>query len=466
MATVAAGLLGTLLVSVLPWVRFAYRSDEAHVAIETAAFLVPILAALLFAGRAIRGQSRTDLLLGCSLALLAGTNLCFSVIPAVVDETPGPFATWAPVAGRLLGAAGFMAAALLPDRRLRRPRRSVALWLLGIAAVLALIGLLAGLFAGDLPRAVDPDLSPESADRPRIEGHALVLGVQLASVLMYSAATGGFLRRAERDRDGLLLWVALAAALSAIARLNYFLFPSLYSDWVYVGDVVRLAGYFALLAGIGREVLTYQRGAADAAVFEERRRLARDLHDGLAQELAFIRSEGARLSGTSDRGVMRMATAAERALSEARMAISALTTPLDEPLDTTLRRAAEAVAIRMGARVEVDCVGKPALTTATRQSLERIVREAVSNAVRHGQASVVRVEIRAEDALQVAVVDDGRGFDTTRERKRDSFGLISMQERVEAMEGRFEITSQPGEGTRVEVTVPNDGSEPARGRRR
>jgi signal transduction histidine kinase len=465
-AAVALGLLATLLISVMPGLRFAYRSDEAHVSIETAAFLVPALAALLFAGRAIRANSGTDLLLACSLTLLAGTNLFFSIIPAIADADPGSFDTWAPAAGRFLGAIGFAAAAVLPQRRLPRPRRSLAYGMLGVVVVLGLIAVLAGLFADELPRAVDPDLSPERSGRPLIEGAPLVLGVQIASVFFFAMATIGFLRRSESERDPLLLWVAVAAGLSALARLNYFLFPSLYSEWVYAGDFFRLAGYTALLAGVAREVLTYQRGAADAAVFEERRRLARDLHDGLAQELAFIRSEGARLSGTSDRGVMRMATAAERALSEARMAISALTTPLDEPLEVTLRRAAETVAVRMGARVQVECTGVAQLTTAARQSLERIIREAVSNAVRHGQAKLVRIEIEADSRLVVCVRDDGRGFDTSREPKPDSFGMISMRERAEGMEGSFAVESRPGEGTTVEIVVPNGRPEPARMRRR
>jgi signal transduction histidine kinase len=313
---------------------------------------------------------------------------------------------------------------------------------------------------------VDPNLSPESANRPRIVGHWSVLSLQMLTLLLYAAATVGFLRRAERERDALLVWVALATSLSAMARLNYFLFPSLYSEWVYVGDFLRLASYVALLIGLSRELLSYQRQAADAAVFEERRRVARELHDGLAQELAFIRSEGARLSGTSDRGVMRMATAAERALGEARMAITALTTPLGEPLDVTLRRAAEMVAGRMDARVEVESSGKPDVSTATRQSIERIVREATSNAVRHGHAKLVTVRIRGNDDVRVAVTDDGRGFDTSREPDRESFGLISMRERAEAMQGKLTITSAPGEGTTVEVVVPNGQREPGRARRR
>jgi signal transduction histidine kinase len=464
-AAVALGMLATLVVIGVPGLKFAYRSDETHVAIETAAFLIPGLAAVLFGGRALRGHSRTDVLLCAALALLSVTNLCFSVIPALVDEMPGRFATWAPATGRFLGAAAFALAALLPPHRLTAARRSLVQALVGVVAVVALVAILGWLFAEDLPRGLDPALSPDSAGRPRIVGHWLVLSVQVATLFLYSLAAIGFLKRSERERDALLVWVSLSAALSALARLNYFLFPSLYSEWVYVGDVFRLAGYVALLIGISREMLAYQRGAADAAVFEERRRLARELHDGLAQELAFIRSEGARLSGTTDRDVMRMATAAERALGEARMAISSLTTPVGEPLEISLGRAAEAVALRMGARVEVSCTGKPEVPTAARQSLERIVREATSNAVRHGQAKLIRVEINANDRLRVAIADNGRGFQTTKEPRRDSFGMISMRERAEGIDGTFTVRSAPGEGTTIEVILPNATPEPARLRR-
>jgi signal transduction histidine kinase len=161
-----------------------------------------------------------------------------------------------------------------------------------------------------------------------------------------------------------------------------------------------------------------------------------------------------------------MATAAERALGEARMAISALTMPLDEPLEVTLRKAAEAIAVRMGAAVEVRCIGTPEIATAARQSLERIVREAASNAVRHGQAGTLRIEIEADSQLRVAIVDDGRGFDTVRERKPDSFGLVSMRERAEAMEGELSVRSQPGQGTTVEVTLPHSDPASAGERRR
>src|SRR5688572_28643550 len=146
-ATVGLGLLGTLLIALPTPLKFAYRSDEAHVAIETAAFIVPALASILFVGRTMRAYSRTDLLLAASLGLLAATNLFFSIVPAVVDELPGPFATWAPVAGRLLGAAGFAAAALIGDSPVANPRRALIKAFLWVAAIVALIAILGAFFA-------------------------------------------------------------------------------------------------------------------------------------------------------------------------------------------------------------------------------------------------------------------------------------------------------------------------------
>ena len=119
----------------------------------------------------------------------------------------------------------------------------------------------------------------------------------------------------------------------------------------------------------------------------------------------------------------------------------------------------------MDAQVEVACTGEPEIPTAARQSLERIVREATSNAVRHGQAGVVRVEIDASESLRIAVVDNGRGFDTKKRPRDGSFGLTSMRERADGINGKLQIRSVPGEGTTVEVVLPNATPEPARGRR-
>ena len=102
---IAAGAAVTL-VSLLPLSDVAYHSSTLHVAIETAATLIALLGALLLVGRFLRAPMQPELVLAGSLLLLGLTNLCFSVIPWVVDNERGSFDTWAPIAGRLLGAAG------------------------------------------------------------------------------------------------------------------------------------------------------------------------------------------------------------------------------------------------------------------------------------------------------------------------------------------------------------------------
>lgn len=88
-----------------------------------------------------------------------------------------------------------------------------------------------------------------------------------------------------------------------------------------------------------------------------------------------------------------------------------------------------------------------------REDLARIVREAVSNAARHGEAQNITVALSNTDAIRVRVSDDGKGFDPDLPRRR-GFGLTSMRERAEQRGGTVVVRSKPGEGTEVEVVVP------------
>jgi signal transduction histidine kinase len=243
--------------------------------------------------------------------------------------------------------------------------------------------------------------------------------------------------------------------LGAFARLNYFLFPSVYTHFVYTGDGFRLAFDVALLVGGLREIRTYQRGLAERSVLEERRRIARDLHDGLAQDLAFITAQTRALGRAADAPprLERIASAAERALDDSRAAIAALTRRLDEPLDEALARSAHEIAERCGIRVELGLEPDIDVPPAMREALARIVREATSNAARHGGAQRVTVGLTREDGLRLTVSDDGAGFDPE-SKYRAGFGLISMRERAEALGGRLNLRSRPGAGTTVEVIVP------------
>jgi signal transduction histidine kinase len=250
-------------------------------------------------------------------------------------------------------------------------------------------------------------------------------------------------------------WFALAAPLGAIGFVNYILFPSLYPGWVYTGDVFRLGFYLMLLVGAAREIAAWQEQLVQAAAVGERRRIARDLHDGLAQELAFIVGQTRSLVELSgeEGPFANISAAAERALDESRTAIAALSRKEEEPLDVVLAQAAEDVAARTGTKVRFELAQGVTVNPDVREDLARIVREAVSNAARHGSAQTVTVALSNTDAVRVRVSDDGVGFDPSLPRRR-GFGLTSMAERAEARGGHVRVNSTPGTGTVVEVEIP------------
>jgi signal transduction histidine kinase len=441
----------TLAVALWPGLHFAYRLPALHVAIETAAGVIGMVAAYLAAGRFQRRRRLDDLVLAIALMVLAGTNLAFGTLPAALGQGATPFSTWEAVAGRLLGSLAFALAAFAPPAHRLCSRRFVRAAVAAPLALFAVAAIAIALLADVLPAGVETELTPESSGRPRLVGHPAVLAVQLIVMTLYAVAAAGFARRFARERDELTGWLAVAAILGAFARLNYFLYPSLYSEWVYTGDGFRLLFYVALLVAAGREMRAYWRAAAQAAVMEERRRIARDLHDGLAQELAFIGRNVRRLDRESP-VVERVERGAARALAESRRAIEALSEPIDRPLDAVLAEAARDVAAREGTQVALSLARDVTVGPAHAEALVRIASEAITNAARHGGAPLVRVQLEANGGVALRVADGGRGFDPSRPRP-GGFGLVSMRERAEALGGRLDVSSSPGHGTVVEVRL-------------
>jgi signal transduction histidine kinase len=459
--TAAGAAAATLVVTLVPDLRFAYHAPGLHVALESIAGVVGLLAAYLMAGRFRRTGYPGDLVLAWALGLLALGNLFLGALPAAVQ--PGSrdsnVLVWSALATRLLGATGFAVAALLPRRALRDRRRAEIVCAGATAGALLAVGAGAWLLRDVLPAALEPGISPADSNRPLVAGHPAVMTAQTAALALFTLAAVGFTRIAWRWNDELYGWLAASAVLSAGARLHYALFPSLYSEWVYTGDAFRLAAYVVLLVGAAREIGLHWRGEAEAAVLEERRRMARDLHDGLAQELAFISGQTARLA-TADAAPLvlgQVSAAADRALGEARRAIAALTRPLDEPLEAVLAEIAEEVAARSGLEVDFEASAHVEVPPATREELARVVREALTNAARHSRASRVRVTVSNGRGLRVSIADDGVGFDPARLRPPDlsgGFGLRSMQERITGLGGSLRIGSAPGAGTEIEVILP------------
>ena len=252
------------------------------------------------------------------------------------------------------------------------------------------------LAADGLP-AIPPDLSPEGS-HARVVGNPTVLGAQLAVMLLFGVAAAGFARRAERTEDELSRWLAIASTLGTFAWLNYFLFPSLYSPYFYAGDVLRLGFFLALFIGGALELRRTQRLLATAAVLDERRRIARDIHDGVAQDLAFILQQGRRLAAQPEAPtVMRhMVVAAARALDESRHVIAALERPGGEPLIDALRLTAVEAAGREGGKVEMDLDDTWRFPPPPRSCSSGCSERRSSTRARHGGAETVRVELRED----------------------------------------------------------------------
>jgi signal transduction histidine kinase len=295
-------------------------------------------------------------------------------------------------------------------------------------------------------------LSP--AGRPALlSAHWLLLAGLALSAVCFLLASVAFTAKGARRGDELLIWLGPACALVGFSRVDYMLFPSLYTDRIYAGDLLRTACYLVLAIGAVRELEQYWSARARVAVLDDRRRLARELHDGVVQELAYIRAEAATLPDElASRG--KILSACDRALDEARAAIQALGRPGDEPLGFMLHRAARELAERYGIELEVEVDDSITARAEQKHALLRIAREAVSNAVRHGDARRLSLTLcRQGERQQLTIRDDGRGFDLARTASSPGgYGLTSMRDRARALPGSFDVRAERGEGTQVTVT--------------
>jgi signal transduction histidine kinase len=456
-ALVTAAVSGavTLAVALSPRLHFVFWQPMAHVALETAAALTALLAGFLVFARLWRDCRLNELLLTCALALLALLNLFFLTVPALAGLAPPGLVIWDALTGSSLAAAFFALAAFVPRRRLRRPGLMLAGAAAGVAAAVLVAALIKELVERLPSEAVAPASSPSPVP-PDLQARPGVLMLLVLIALLYGTAAAGFFRRSRRAGEEFLGWLAIAAVLAAASHVNYLLYPSLYSSWVHVGDFFRLCFYAVLLAGSMREIWSYWRALPAAAVAEERRRIARDLHDGLAQELVYLArnldSLGPLDKDTNGDALKRLRRAVERAQFESRWAVSTLTAPTGQATETTLANAVGEIAERFHLGLELDLVPGVRLPAARTDALVRIACEAVTNAARHSGSSRVRLNMESDGPLvRLRVSDKGRGFNTA--APGSGFGLVSMCERAHSVGGEMRISSAPGQGSEVEVAL-------------
>ncbi len=497
-AVLAIGIAGATLtgaLTVTPLPAIAQHDPQMSIVLETAVILIAAFIGLHSWRRYRLGRSFMDILL---IGAVTFTWLFQPVWAGLASAIAGPAAgVWSHILARLAAAAALAVASYWPAQgpavltsrggptdRWLRVLATAALFAAASTAVLAGAAVLG---ASRLPDPSTVDIAAAAFGRwPAFES------VELATALGFSLAAWGFARRADAaPDDGFLAWTGFGCAFCALSSVNYAIFPSGTDGWLYTGDYFLLAGVLAWGIAGYKGISCYQDEITSLARVEERRRVARDLHDGLAQDLAYLNSRAKLLLGTAapDRAALSdIAATSERALHESRRAVLTLTRPisgpLDEdlerravlmlpsegqvldlregrvpgPLDEDLARTAREAACGYATQVHVSVPPGLAVGSERHEAMVCIVREAVRNASRHGGAASAAVEVTASGrGLALRVHDDGSGFDPALVRQsaggslEGGFGLVSMDERCRAAGARFKISSAPGLGTTIEV---------------
>lgn len=206
----------------------------------------------------------------------------------------------------------------------------------------------------------------------------------------------------------------------------------------------------------------------EAATSEERLRIARDLHDNFLQTLAAIKLHLERCKLLVEKdcerakdGIDKIHQIATRGLAEVRYYLSELRIMGPEPsrFREAVKRCAEEAAVRGGFEVGLDIEAtEDPIAPGTAVAAFQIVRELLNNAVAHAQAKHVTVRVHlADDRLVLEVEDDGEGFEVERVRAEKAsqghLGLVGVEERARQSDGTFEVTSEPGKGTKAVATL-------------
>jgi signal transduction histidine kinase/ligand-binding sensor domain-containing protein len=261
---------------------------------------------------------------------------------------------------------------------------------------------------------------------------------------------------AARDRGG--VWSG------EVARIEIDRVPHIYETSVF------RAGLLLCLAAAGATVFRLRFRALRkrySAVLAERNRIAREWHDTL---LAGFSAVGWQLETTSrhldrepEEALESLQTArrmVQHCQAEARRIIWDLREELTgaESLDDAISRSLVRLTTGSAVKRSLDIAGQPVkLAREIERNVVCIVQEAVFNAIRHGCADEIAVHLQyLDDCLAVRVKDNGVGFDSGRlaENGAGHFGVLGMQERANALGGRFELQSRPGDGTLVEAVFP------------
>jgi signal transduction histidine kinase len=255
------------------------------------------------------------------------------------------------------------------------------------------------------------------------------------------------LRRFATAATGLLLLLGIGIAIASTAHLAKL-------ERASENERIRAENAESELRRLSNQLVRVQE--------DERRNISRELHDEIGQILTGLRMELGSLSRGEGDGAFRQRLdsvkhLAEEALRSVRnLALLLRPSMLDDlGLEPALRWQAKEVSQRSGIPVSLDIQGElHRLPEPVRICLYRAIQEALTNCIKHADATRVTVTVKQErDVLTASVQDNGKGFDVHHMRTQ-GLGLVGMEERVRALAGRLTISSQPGKGTLVTLSLP------------
>jgi signal transduction histidine kinase len=482
------GVLSALLL-IAPNLQLATVATELDYVINAAATLTAGLVALMAWAR-YRETGRPDSLLQASafLVLFGGAALSVLLQVAGLDDaagfgrlTPGQAPIYIWTAQRTVAALLLLAGAATALNNVSAPDvRRGALIAVGPAIGVGIANVLFIINGNNLPAFIPAALVERLTMAVVVFDPALVTLPMLITqglvgvLFLITAGTYALLFERDPRRQPYNAYLAVGLIIAAFSQFHFALIPGAYSEMLTVGDVLRVAFYFAVGVGLAaamrndlREIrlanvqLSRMRQAdAHRIALEERSRLAREIHDGLVQDLWLARLTHGRLAqlpSLSDEArdvADRVDGLLENALAEARQAIVAMQPSPDPSFGSLLVRFVEDIGDRFGLEVECSVEGLPVQLTGHAQAeMLRICREALNNARKHADASLVRVHLESDGAtMSLRVSDNGRGFDPRR-ISRTGFGLQGMHDRAATLGARLEVDSEPMNGTRVRLTM-------------
>ena len=426
----------TALFALSSSLQSAYELPEARLVLDTAVAVVAAIVSVLAAVRFLVDGRTLDLLLAAGFWTIALGTVVFGLAPVLGGEPLPPWAAWSLVGARLLGAA-LIAIAPYVDGRLSARRPALAAVGVGVAVILSASGI--GLHA------------PKWGEGGIVEGPSVALAASLLAMLWLTALIGFALRFQRHGRD-LDSWMCLAVTLALFADLHLTLTPVVSGEHLLQGDFLRLVAYGMLLIGVWRAIADAEFGRA---VADERARVAREIHDGLAQYLFAISTHVSTLESDAplEQVLPRLKRASTAAQQEARFAVLALSSAGGSArFDSALRRYIDVLTADGELDVDLDVDRQVRLAPDEQIEVFRIVQEGLGNVRRHAGARHVEVSIHQRGGRRVvSVSDDGIGFDETSTSAGQ--GLDNIKLRAEAIEGQLSLRSSPGRGTAIEVVL-------------